>query len=559
MPLRTGATAQLDAPEVVAVEALIAAAPVPIHGDDHIGTGSDPIPEALSGAAAGLMPGGDKKNLDHVFFATLNSTSDFTNLEDAIGALEASPAEIGVFIIEGSLSFGADKTLTKALYLVASGGISATIAFGAILTMSGGAGGRAFLRSSGVQFTGGSGLIDITAIQSVVILEALPFLLQNTGDTIFRFPTDNSQVRFSVFNTKIQANIASKKLLDITATGVAMDLLLVGCKTSGGISVDLASVGAGSTVNVVINGSDVPLLTVSGAGTLNFRRDGASTLPEANLTASATNINRVGGDQIRETNGPTLLDLGSVLDGQHLKRSGTDLVGETLGSFRLLDSLAHSATTGQGENDHHAKVHDLAGAEHTPDTLANLNVKVSDATLLALAGQLGGSAASPDVRGIRETSGPTLLTIGAIADGQFARRVGSTLVGGSVAAAPGIFSAESDGDSSTTGTGFTQKVRLTFTAEAADYLIFYSAELRSSDSGTQVIAHLDQDDAGAPFLADVDPIPDSGNTVGYGSFAGCKRVTLTAASHDFDIDFATSQAGKTVNIRRARIVAMKIQ
>jgi len=44
-------------------------------------------------------------------------------------------------------------------------------------------------------------------------------------------------------------------------------------------------------------------------------------------------------------------------------------------------------------------------------------------------GQLGGTYPSPDVRGIRTTSGPTLLTIGAIADRQIPRRIGSSLVG----------------------------------------------------------------------------------------------------------------------------------
>lgn len=55
-----------------------------------------------------------------------------------------------------------------------------------------------------------------------------------------------------------------------------------------------------------------------------------------------------------------------------------------------------------------------------------------------LAGQLGGSAASPDVRGLRETSGPTLLTIGGVADGEYLVRVGSTLVGGAPSGGGGL-------------------------------------------------------------------------------------------------------------------------
>lgn len=50
-----------------------------------------------------------------------------------------------------------------------------------------------------------------------------------------------------------------------------------------------------------------------------------------------------------------------------------------------------------------------------------------------LAGQLGGSVTSPDVRGLRETAGPTLLTLGAIADGEYVKRSGSTLIGGTPA------------------------------------------------------------------------------------------------------------------------------
>lgn len=77
--------------------------------------------------------------------------------------------------------------------------------------------------------------------------------------------------------------------------------------------------------------------------------------------------------------------------------------------------------------------HALAGVTHNADTLANLNTKISDADVPALAGQFGGTAASPDVRGIRETGGPTLLTLAAITDGQYVKRSGATLVGAAVA------------------------------------------------------------------------------------------------------------------------------
>jgi hypothetical protein len=45
-------------------------------------------------------------------------------------------------------------------------------------------------------------------------------------------------------------------------------------------------------------------------------------------------------------------------------------------------SHTHASTTGQTADDHHAQVHDLGGADHNSATLAQLNAKVSDATLI---------------------------------------------------------------------------------------------------------------------------------------------------------------------------------
>lgn len=46
-----------------------------------------------------------------------------------------------------------------------------------------------------------------------------------------------------------------------------------------------------------------------------------------------------------------------------------------------------------------------------------------------VAGQIGGTTGAPDVRGLRETDGPTLLALGAVADKQALRREGATLIG----------------------------------------------------------------------------------------------------------------------------------
>jgi len=56
----------------------------------------------------------------------------------------------------------------------------------------------------------------------------------------------------------------------------------------------------------------------------------------------------------------------------------------------------------------------------------------------AASGDLGGTYPSPTVtqaRGLRETAGPTTLTLGAVADGQVLQRSGSTIVGAFLALA----------------------------------------------------------------------------------------------------------------------------
>jgi len=44
-------------------------------------------------------------------------------------------------------------------------------------------------------------------------------------------------------------------------------------------------------------------------------------------------------------------------------------------------ALPHASTTGQTADDHHNQVHDFAGADHNASTLAQVNSKISDATL----------------------------------------------------------------------------------------------------------------------------------------------------------------------------------
>lgn len=233
---------------------------------------------------------------------------------------------------------------------------------------------------------------------------------------------------------------------------------------------------------------------------------------------------------IRETSGPTLLDIGAISDGEYLRRSGTSLIGDipsggasltsnppvnvtkapaavgvsteaaradhkhdittaapvTIGSINSegsSTSLAradhvHSHGDQAGGSLHSEATTTVAGfmsgadktkldgiatgaqvntvdsifgrtgavtataGDYSADEVDYNNVlsgltatDVQDAidelqsTKVELAGQLGGSTTSPDVRGLRETSGPTLLTLGSIADGEVLTRSGSNLIG----------------------------------------------------------------------------------------------------------------------------------
>lgn len=113
------------------------------------------------------------------------------------------------------------------------------------------------------------------------------------------------------------------------------------------------------------------------------------------------------------------------------------------GSGKLAAGWGGSASTLATLNGSAKVVEDPANATATPtaskiviaDGSALVDGWVSDATTgvkgkVKLANCLGGTAALPDVIAIKETGGPTVLVIGAIADGKYGKRSGSTFIGG---------------------------------------------------------------------------------------------------------------------------------
>lgn len=61
--------------------------------------------------------------------------------------------------------------------------------------------------------------------------------------------------------------------------------------------------------------------------------------------------------------------------------------------------------------------------------LADLERDLNKFSIQVPSGQIGGTYKAPTIVGLRETGGPTLLTMGAVADGQKLARSGTTIIG----------------------------------------------------------------------------------------------------------------------------------
>jgi hypothetical protein len=125
----------------------------------------------------------------------------------------------------------------------------------------------------------------------------------------------------------------------------------------------------------------------------------------------------------------------------------------------------------------------------------------------------------------------------------------------SIASIP-TWTTKSLGESNRTNTNWFEKVSLSVTADEDGYwLVWWSGEVRVTDSAARVEARVQQDDTDDLMLSDWHP--DSVGNVGWGPFGMQAHRFLSKGVHTFDVDFRTSTSGKQVSMRNVRISALK--
>lgn len=175
------------------------------------------------------------------------------------------------------------------------------------------------------------------------------------------------------------------------------------------------------------------LLSQDGAAGLLYTT-GAATWARASvgdLAVSGASWQVTQARGLRESGGTTLT-MASVADGELLRRVGTTVDGievTATGTSLIGAASASAARTTLGV---------VIGTDVCSQTDPRLSGG-GGAPSGAATGDLGGTYPSPTVtqaRGLRETSGPTTLAMGAVADKELLRRSGSTMIGLAASATP---------------------------------------------------------------------------------------------------------------------------
>lgn len=287
-----------------------------------------------------------------------------------------------------------------------------------------------------------------------------------------------------------------KTIIAKNITGLPVVLPELGVTIAGGASFSLSTffrleeIQESATLGTLITTAKVIIndgvIDLSLAQSLNYvtppisDKDVDAQLNAASATPAANALVRytaTGGLTLRETGGPTNLTFGAIADGQLFSRSGTTIVGvaaAVLTASAPVDVTKAAAAVGVATSAARADhKHNVATAAPTVG-IGGTNAEGASTSL----------ARADHDHLLRETGGPTELTIGAVADGQRLVRSGSTIVGAGGPGTGAFFASVSSAvAASTTSTTDVLLDSMTLTPGSGTYLIFASAQVGHSLNG----------------------------------------------------------------------------
>lgn len=170
----------------------------------------------------------------------------------------------------------------------------------------------------------------------------------------------------------------------------------------------------------------------------------------------------------------------------------------------------------------------------------------------AAGGQLSGSYPNPSVAGVTETGGPTALSLGAVADGQFIQRVGAALIGANAPTptfGQNFKYAESLARTTTTTSDYSEvKLSLASDAFTGDLLIFWTAVMDNDEVSGSVRLQNTTDATTIEEQVFKSTSPAERRSVG-----GFARIAMSGGAKTFQIQFKDNAGGNTQGLGSARI------